>query len=229
MRAAAIFDLDRTLLAPPSSERAFFRYLLAKRRVPLRTFPYAAAGALALARRGPIAATKGNKFIWRGWKRSELEREALACFDEVLRSRVYAKAWQVVEEHKSKGDLVVLLSGTLDVLLAPFVDALRADLWFPSRLETTDGRITGALEGNHPFGAGKRRIVHRLFRENELDPERSFAYGDDLSDVAVLSAVGHPVATNPSPALAPVARRMGWRIERFQPPGYAFTDAGTHL
>ncbi len=215
MRAAAIFDLDRTLLAPPSSERAFFRYLLAKRRVPLRAFPYAAAGAVALAGRGPIAITKGNKYIWRGWSRSELERQAVACFDDVLKARVYARAWQIVDEHKSKGDLVVLLSGTLDALLAPFAEAFGADLWFPSRLKTVGGRITGALEGNHPFGAGKRRIVDRLFRERELDPERSSAYGDDLSDVAVLCAVGRPVATNPSSELTAVAKRMGWRIERF--------------
>ncbi len=217
MSGAAIFDLDRTLLAPPSSERAFFRYLLKKGALPLSSIPRAIAGALVLAPRGPIAVTKANKHMWRGWSRERLEEEARACFEEHLKRRIYPQAWSIVRDHKQAGDLVVLLSGTLDLLLAPFAEAFGADLWIPSRLRTVGGRLTGELEGVHPYGPGKREIVEMLLREHCIERARAWAYADDSSDVALLSAVGHPVAVNPRPELEAIALRLGWAVERFEP------------
>jgi phosphoserine phosphatase len=43
----------------------------------------------------------------------------------------------------------------------------------------------------------------------------SYFYTDSISDLPLLERVGHPVAVNPDPRLARLARKRGWPIERF--------------
>ena len=45
--------------------------------------------------------------------------------------------------------------------------------------------------------------------------KESVAYADSTSDLAMLEAVGFPVAVNPETKLATLARRRGWLIENF--------------
>jgi len=49
-----------------------------------------------------------------------------------------------------------------------------------------------------------------------LDPAESVAYADSSSDLSMLEAVGFPVAVNPEPRLATIARNRGWLIEDFK-------------
>ena len=43
-----------------------------------------------------------------------------------------------------------------------------------------------------------------------IDPARSFAYSDSVTDLPLLGAVGHPVAVNPDKELRRVAEEHGW-------------------
>ena len=45
--------------------------------------------------------------------------------------------------------------------------------------------------------------------------EESVAYADSASDLAMLEAVGFPVAVNPEARLAAIARRRGWHVEHW--------------
>lgn len=210
-RGAAIFDLDRTLLAPPSSERAFFRFLISGGRVPPLFLLRAALGGLRALPEGWVAVTKRNKAMWAGWDSDELSKEARRCFDEVLQRRIYREARGLIAEHRRRGDLIILLSGTLDVLLDPFAEYFEVDASVSTRLERSGGRITGRIEGLHPYGPGKRAVLDHLLAQHGLDAEASTAYADHLSDVGLMSGVGSPVATNPGPELARVADRLGWQ------------------
>jgi putative phosphoserine phosphatase/1-acylglycerol-3-phosphate O-acyltransferase len=216
MHAAAIFDLDRTLLAPPSSERAFFRYLFAARELTPALPIALMEGLWRQLPRGFVAMTKGNKYIWKGWRRTDLEAAAQRCFDDVLRARIYPQAEHRIAKHRAQGHQIILLSGTLDLLLEPFAEHWGADLLICSRLETNaDGCLTGRIVGPHPYGSGKRSALQEAKQRHGIDLERSWAYADDASDVGVLSLVGHPVATNPSRELARIASRLGWECVRF--------------
>ncbi len=48
-----------------------------------------------------------------------------------------------------------------------------------------------------------------------LSLEESIAYADSASDLAMLEAVGFPVAVNPESRLAGIARRRGWHVEHW--------------
>ena len=41
------------------------------------------------------------------------------------------------------------------------------------------------------------------------------AYADSASDLPMLESVGFPVAVNPEPKLATIARRRGWHVEHW--------------
>jgi hypothetical protein len=55
------------------------------------------------------------------------------------------------------------------------------------------------------------------FAENHgIEMGESYAYSDSLSDLPMLRAVGNPVAVNPDPPLAQIARTEGWQVMRFE-------------
>ena len=90
----------------------------------------------------------------------------------------------------------------------------------------------GAGDGGrhrHPLRGRRRRQLHRrprrplrlrprqgrgdggLRRRARIDLDASYAYSDSLSDLPMLRAVGNPVAVNPDPPLAELARRRAGR------------------
>ena len=53
------------------------------------------------------------------------------------------------------------------------------------------------------------------FAANDIDLDHSWAYSDSASDLPMLESVGFPVAVNPEPRLATIARRRGWHVEHW--------------
>ncbi len=60
-------------------------------------------------------------------------------------------------------------------------------------------------------------------RPHSLSLEESVAYADSASDLAMLEAVGFPVAVNPESRLSAIARRRGWHVEH-----WAKAEGGSH-
>ena len=79
-----------------------------------------------------------------------------------------------------------------------------------------DGRFTGRLDGPFVYGPGKVEAMQRFAELHGIDLESSYAYSDSLSDLPMLRAVGSPVAVNPDPPLAEIAKAEGWQIMRFE-------------
>ena len=80
---------------------------------------------------------------------------------------------------------------------------------------SASGEITGKLLGVPTSGAGK--ITHTQNWLSQMgksldDFESSHFYSDSQNDIPLLSAVTHPIATNPNAKLAAHARAQGWPI-----------------
>jgi alcohol-forming fatty acyl-CoA reductase len=129
-------------------------------------------------------------------------------------------AWHHGQQHR-----IFLVTGTL----APLARAIARQLPCPievcaSELENVAGRWTGSLAGGHMSGEVKARAIHAITAQRGIALAHSFAYGNETGDLAMLEAVGHPVAVNPSTRLANWARKRGWSICRWdQPQGTAQT------
>jgi phosphoserine phosphatase len=79
-----------------------------------------------------------------------------------------------------------------------------------------EGNFTGRFEGPFVYGPGKVEAMEAFAERHEIDLAASYAYSDSLSDLPMLRAVGNPVAVNPDPPLAAIAKEEGWQTLRFE-------------
>ncbi len=112
--------------------------------------------------------------------------------------------------------MVVLLSGSLDFLLEPMREYVGADHLIAARMEVADGKLTGRIVGDFPYGSYKARLIRHFAREHGLDFSQSFAYADHHTDHEVLRLFGNPVVINPRAKMLEIARREGWRVKEFK-------------
>jgi HAD superfamily hydrolase (TIGR01490 family) len=207
----AFFDLDGTLVPPPSLEWRFIAYLFAQGDIAwanaLRWLWGCAKGFL----HDPGKGIESNK-IYLSDLRESLASEWAASpagqSIQPLQDGLEHIAW-----HTGEGRQVVLVSGTL----APLARAIARKL--PGRievmatdLEVSRGRWTGQLIGDHINGPSKARVILEFAEQHALQLDQSFAYGDRISDLPMLESVGHPIAVNPDPRLERSARLRGWPI-----------------
>ncbi|MBC8230064.1 HAD-IB family hydrolase [bacterium] len=219
MRTCAIFDLDGTII-DNSSEKTFVSYLLSKREISLMNL---AKWALYFLKARSLHTAKTNKIYLKGKDYGHIQLLAQKCFHEKLVQHISKKAIDLIQMHKEQGRFVVLLSGSLDILVAHFKEYLDIDLMIGYSLEIKDGVLTGHTTGLQPYGKNKAIIAKQLAEEYELDLNHSYAYGNNYSDEYKLSLVKHPVVVNPDRKLRRIANKKGWTIDLFHKTNYFST------
>ncbi|MCP4366270.1 MAG: HAD-IB family hydrolase [Planctomycetes bacterium] len=215
MTKAAIFDIDNTILKGRSSERLFIKSLYRKDIVTTVDFlRFAFTFLTKLVSLNGIH-IKDNKAYLKGKDVSILESEATRCFRDEIAPYISAKALKEIQEKKESGYIIVLLSGTLDVLIKQFKDYCNADVAIGTNLKRVDGHLTGELQSTHAYGLGKAKLLGDLALKMEIDLKSSYAYADHFSDIKFLSMVGNPVAVNAHPGLKLYAKMRGWPVVTF--------------
>lgn len=224
---AAFFDLDGTLMPLPSMEKRFFSMLRYRRIIGIRNYFSWLAGAVRLAPQGISQIIRANKMYLRG-VRVDVESGGTdaVCLCARAKARrplpLYPQAVERVAWHADRGHLIVIVSGTLEMLAERAARLLEAELLghgltskirvCATRLEEENERWTGRTVGEAMFGAAKAQAIGRIAAEADLDLQRCFAYGDSSSDKWMLEAVGKPAAVNPSNDLARIALRNDWAV-----------------
>jgi putative phosphoserine phosphatase / 1-acylglycerol-3-phosphate O-acyltransferase len=223
-RAAAIFDLDRTLLAGASGvvfTDALRQAGMVGREIPGEKLLYGVFHAvgetlpsMALARQA-VTLAKG---------RSQAAVQSAARDAAVrLAAMVQPFAAPIIAEHRAAGRPLVLATTTPLDLVRPLADLLGFDAVVATRYRVgDDGNYDGTLDGPFVWSAGKLAAVRGWAAENGVDMAISYAYSDSVYDLPLLSAVAHPVAVNPDPRLALVAAARRWPVVHLDvPPGVA--------
>ncbi len=211
----AAFDIDGTILPDGSAERIFIRYLIGKRELCMADAVRYGMRLVVKLPLGWIQATKGNKSYLKGKLASRIGNLADECFNERIIPRISEKARERIEEHRNRGEEIVLLSGTLDLLLERFAANLGADHSHGSKLIVSDGRYTGEIEGIYPYGSAKATIVKNNYGSDSYDLAGSSAYANHPTDLEFLGLFGHQALINPDPRLSEEARRRGIDIAEF--------------
>jgi HAD superfamily hydrolase (TIGR01490 family) len=208
---AAFFDLDGTLLAPPSLEQRFIRYLLARGELGITAGLRWFEQFLRQIGSDPHAATEANKAYLTGLPVTLADDWAAWSASETL--PVFAEGLRRLDWHAAQGHKIVLLSGTLFPLAQAIANRLPVPvLVCATELESHDGYWTGYPRGELVSGDQKARAAARLASQYGMDLGGSFAYADRISDCAILSSVSFPVAVNASPLLERLANLRGWPI-----------------
>ena len=217
-RAAAFFDLDRTLLRRSSTlalAGSFREYGVISRAQMAK----AAFWQLLFVARGASAETvrkaaEDGLMLLRGFSPSDMQRLVAGAVEPVLRPLVYREPLDLLHRHRGRGEPVYIVSAALQEI----VDALAADLGFDGALgtvcEVRDGVYTGRpVRSLH--GAAKADAVRELAEREGLDLQASTAYSDSHSDLPFLAVVGRPVAVNPDRELRRAAEARSWPVLRF--------------
>jgi HAD superfamily hydrolase (TIGR01490 family) len=213
-KIGAFFDLDGTLIPPPSLEWRFLAHLLASDEVARANLVLWLRRCLKNILRDRHAAIESNKLYLAGLPESLVAAwtEAGAPNSPPFFLRGMARlAW-----HHSQGHRVFLVTGTL----APLARAIAQHFPCPveiiaSEPKVFDGHWTGWLAGEHMSGKAKACAIEARAARYGLELRQSHAYGNYVADLPMLDAVGNPVAVNPSRRFARMARTRGWPIYKW--------------
>ncbi|HEV2999024.1 MAG TPA: HAD-IB family hydrolase [Solirubrobacteraceae bacterium] len=216
-RAAAFFDLDRTMMA--GSSGIFFAR---------------AAFETGMISRGRLAKDVFENLKFRlhgstdGWAEEvrrrvgemiagvpvrEMERLAPRVLAGVL-PRLYPEMLARAYAHQDAGRGVYIVTAASQEMANLLSHVLAFDGGLGSCLEVVEGRYTGRADGPFNYREGKVVAMRALAERERIDLADSWAYSDSESDLPMLRAVGHPVAVNPDRDLERVALEEEWEIVR---------------
>ncbi|WP_167145487.1 HAD family hydrolase [Actinomyces sp. ZJ308] len=221
-RAAAYFDLDKTILATSStwalgtpmrrsgliSSRALAHGLVAQ-------LPYLLVGA---GTRQSTSLMEHLALISAGISRRDLVEVVESALTTAIEPAVYAEALDLIEAHRRAGHDVVVVSASITEMVAPIAELVGADRAVATRMEVgEDGLFTGRISRSM-LHSEKVVALHEDAVAHGIDPARCWAYSDSISDEPMLSAVGHPVAVNPDRELRRLAQERDWPVRDFARP-----------
>src|SRR5690606_11582034 len=144
-----------------------------------------------------------------GWSVEQVSQIVAETLDELINPYIYAEAGELIAQHRAAGRDVVLVSASGEEIVRPIASLLGIEHVIATRMAVADGRYTGEIEC-YAAGEAKVEAVQQLAAERGYDLARSYAYSDSISDLPLLSAVGHPTAVNPDRALRRAALERGW-------------------
>ncbi len=149
---------------------------------------------------------------YRGMHRDRLVGLADDLFEVTLKPSIFRGAEELVNKTRGLGYRNVLVTGTPDFTLRPIALHFGIGEVICNYLEFKDHIATGNM--HRPVLAGDQKAVAiREYADREgIDLRESCAFSDSSADVPMLTAVGNPVATNPTWRLRRIAVRNNWPI-----------------
>jgi len=217
-RAAAFFDLDRTLISGSSVftfGTAAWRAGLVPTTRMLRDAKSAVWFKLAGASDDTTAKVRERIL---GAVNGQQQDDLVALNEEIvpkLLARVRPEAKRLLEVHRRAHRATYIISASPQELVEPLAKALGMTGGIGTVATVVDGIYTGALSGPFCYAEGKVEAIAQLARWEGFDLSECYAYSDSASDLPMLEAIGHPVAVNPDSRLERWARDRGWPIVVF--------------
>jgi HAD superfamily hydrolase (TIGR01490 family) len=215
------FDVDGTLLSFKSMVRFQDFYLRRNGPWPRGLGPvrsglfYVPFAFWKVTRRDRVFMNRAYYRTFRGRSPEVVRGRASEWFEYEKRRRPdlwISSTRRALEEHRARGLQPVLVSGSMVEILRPIARELGVAHCLATRLVVQDGCYTGEIEGPQMIGPGKAEALHAFLEAQGGDASECFAYGDHISDVPMLEAVGHPVAVGADPELTGYARERRWEL-----------------
>jgi HAD superfamily hydrolase (TIGR01490 family) len=221
-RAAAFFDLDKTVIAKSSTltfSKSFYQGGLINRRAALRTayaqFVFLAGG---LDHDQMERMREYLSALCRGWNVQQVREIVAETLHDLIDPIIYDEAASLIEEHHAAGRDVVIVSTSGAEVVEPVGELLGADRVVATRMVVgEDGCFTGEVE-YYAYGPTKAEAIRELAASEGYDLDRCYAYSDSATDLPMLRTVGHPHAVNPDRALRREALARGWPVLEFRRP-----------
>ncbi len=156
-----------------------------------------------------------NEFFFQSYKGESEDRLryfADELFEDVLKPAIFPGTPDLIDKSRKLGHEQVLITGALDFSVAPLASYLGIDVFVANRLEFVNGYATGRLLPPVMASATKATWIREFAEKNDINLSASYSYSDSISDLPMLSIVGHPVAVSPDFRLKQTALHHDWAI-----------------
>ena len=216
MPAAAFYDLDGTLLGTNLVHT--FGFYARNDQGILRSLGRTAATLLGipLFLATDVYSRKVFNDLFFKWYRNQSEDRlrflSQDLFDEVIKPSIYPGTVELLDKSRSLGLRQVVVTGALDISIQPLLRHLGIEEYVANRLEFVDDVATGRLVPPVMASATKASWIRTYAERESISLSDCFCYADSMSDLPMLSIVGHPTATNPDLRLRSTALRHDWPI-----------------
>ena len=216
MPAAAFYDLDGTLLSTNLVHT--FGFYARNDQGILRSLGRTAATLLGipLFLATDVYSRKVFNDLFFKWYRNQSEDRlrflSQDLFDEVIKPSIYPGTVELLDKSRSLGLRQVVVTGALDISIQPLLRHLGIEEYVANRLEFVDDVATGRLVPPVMASATKASWIRTYAERESISLSDCFCYADSMSDLPMLSIVGHPTATNPDLRLRSTALRHDWPI-----------------
>src|SRR5438105_12770795 len=214
-RAAAFFDLDKTLMAGSSgiffARAAYETGMISRGRLARDAYEnlrFRLRGSTD-QRADDVRRRVGRMIA--GVHVRDLQRLSPRVLAGVL-PRLYPQMLARAYAHQDAGVPVYILTAASQEMADLLAHVLAFDGGLGSRSEIVDGRYTGRPAGPFNYREGKVISMRELAEREGIDLARSYAYSDSESDLPMLRVVGHPIVVNPDAQLRAIATAEGWEV-----------------
>ncbi len=215
-QAASFYDLEGTLVSTNLVHTLGF---YAQRQQGLWQTVKMSAGTLAkLPFFGITDLYSRNVFnevffqSYKGLSEDRLRYFSDELFEEVLKPAIFPGTQDLIRQSKKIEQRQIVLTGALDFTIERLMDHLEIDDYKANKLEFVNGYATGRILPPIMASATKAKWIREYAEKNDINLSESYAYSDSISDLPMLSIVGHPVAVNPDFRLKQTALQHDWAI-----------------
>jgi HAD superfamily hydrolase (TIGR01490 family) len=211
----ALFDLDNTLLTGDSDDE-WFNFLAAEGALDRAAGEAAKADIVQRYRDGSVGTLEFCEYFLQLFVPFDMP-VLLAWREKYIRDwivpRIPDAARALLDSHRD--GLVVIATATNRFITEPIARELGVEHLIATEPEMRGGRFTGKVSGTPSFREGKatRTVEWLAARGRSLaDFSESWFYSDSINDRPLLERVSHPVAVDPDPQLARMAKERGWPV-----------------
>jgi HAD superfamily hydrolase (TIGR01490 family) len=206
-----IFDLDGTLLPPPSSEVRFFHRMRSAGELSPADLARQARAVFQALVHGDRRRLKSVRCHWTGASTSILHEHARRLAKDVIRPQLRPAMLDALREHQRRGDRIALLSGSPQWIVSAAAKEIGGIGWaIGSGMKVDAGRITGDRLRPYVVGPRKVEIANWIAWDAKIDRMDCIAYSDSLEDLPLFEWVSRPVAVQPDRHLRELFVGRGW-------------------
>ena len=132
--------------------------------------------------------TKERVFAWffRGMPIEQFNKLGHEFYQAEADKLLYSDAKQQIHDHHQKGDLVVILSASIENWVQPFTSALQAEGLLGTQVEIQNNKLTGRFSTPNCYGAEKVQRLKEWLRTSAIEQPYIIAYGDSRGDKELL-------------------------------------------
>ena len=142
----------------------------------------------------------------------ELNKLRQDFVDTKIKPIFLEKAQNCINNHKEKGDTVLVITASNTFITKPIIEMYGIDHLLATEPEFISGRFTGKVAGIPCFQAGKIDNLMPWLEKNNESLIGSYFYSDSHNDLPLLELVDNPIAVNSDKILSSEAHKNGWPV-----------------